>query len=265
MGTFIVNGTDLSDFGLILEDVQPWLSGLKLTRALTAMPGFTGSIPSDAATVESRLVTLSTYANTLSFAARTALQDALADLFSNGMNEITSPDQPSRVMRGFYLGTETDIAAPRLLSTDGRFRVSWLCPDPTKYDREPRGLTLGTTPVLVPAGTLPMGGVWRVMGPLSGAITMTYRALTGIPLGAFTVSGTLTSGEYLDVDLDRREITKYSSVGVASDAYAWKSSTAYWFRLDAGDSVRVGDQWASLEQSIAAGGGLFSYRRAWAN
>ncbi|GAB1340878.1 hypothetical protein [Gemmatimonas sp.] len=265
MPTLLVNGTDIADLGFVLTDIQPWLSGPKLVRALTALPGFTGAIPAESATVESRLITATSLIEPPTFAARLSLLDGLADLAMHGMNELVFPDAPDRIMRGLYLSSDVEVYAPRLVSTDGRVTVGWVCPDAAKYDRQPKGIVLGTTPKAIPLGTLPSGGIWRIMGPLSGAITLQYRAANGVLLGELTVTGTLTTGEHLDVDLTERRITKWSNVGVATSAYSWKASTSYWFRLDAGDGTRGLDQWGTLQQSVAAGGGLFLYRRAWAH
>lgn len=265
MPSLLVNGTDLAELGFVLSDMQPWLSGPRLVRTLTAMSGFTGAIPSTSATVESRLITARSLVRPTTFAARLALLDGLADLTMHGMNELVFPDAPDRVMRGLYVSSDVEIYAPRFVSTEGEVTVGWVCPDAAKYDRQPRGVVLGTTPKPIPMGTLPSGGIWRIMGPLSGAISLQYRAQNGVLLGELTVTGTLTTSEHLDVDLDQRTITKWSNVGVATSAYSWKASTTYWFRLDAGDGTRSLSEWPTLQQSIAAGGGLFLYRRAYAH
>ena len=265
MPTLLVNGTDLADLGFTLSDVQPWLSGPKLTRVLTALPGFTGAIPSAGATAESRLITARSLIRPASVAERLALLDKVADLAMHGMNELVFPDAPDRVMRGLYLSSDVEVYAPRLVSTEGEVTVGWVCPDAAKYARQPRGIVLGTTPKPIPLGTLPSGGIWRIMGPLSGAISLQYRGQNGVLLGELTVTGTLTTSEHLDVDLDERTITKWSNVGVGTSAYSWKSAASYWFRLDAGDGTRGLSEWATLQQSVAAGGGLFLYRRAYAH
>lgn len=261
--TLLVNGTDLTDLGLVVENIEPWLSGPRLTRALAQIPGYTGALVGEAATSESRVITATTLARTTTWAARKALLDQLSDLCMTGVCELVTADDTSRVMYGLYTESVSDLVAPRLVNTEGRMTVGWVCPDAAKYDIQPRGYALSSTPKAIPLGTLPSGGIWRIMGALSGACTLTYRNLLGTALGTLTVSGTLTSSEFLDVDLDQRTITKWSSAGVASDAYSWKSASTYWFRLDPGDGDRTTGVWGTLEQSAATG--IFMYRRAWAN
>lgn len=265
MASILINGTDIADVGFTLTNVQPWLSGPKLVRAIAALPGFTGGIPSPSALTESRLITATSLARATSYAQRLGYLDAMADLAMHGVNELAFPDQPDRIMRALYVSSDVEVYAPRLVSTDGLVTVGWICPDAAKYERKPRGLVIGTTPVSIPLGTLPSGGLWRIMGPLAGAISLQYRAQNGVLLGELTVTGTLTTNEHLDVDLEERSITKWSSVGVASNAYSWKASTSLWFRLDSGDGTRALNTWPTLQQSIAAGGGLFFYRRAYAH
>lgn len=264
METVQVDGVDIARYGLKLTSIEPWLSGPELSRAVTALPGYTGAIPSPFATVPARVLTFDALHRPATYSARLSLLDLLADAFGNGKKELTTSDAPDRVLYGTYQGTTVLVDSPRFVNLDATVRVSFLCADGAKYDREPRSIALGTTPVRVPLGTLGCGGIVRVRGAISGTRVVRYRGVHGNVLGEIGVDMTVSSTEFVDLDLTQRRLLRTSDVGLVTNAYQNKITGSRWFALHPDDSgLRALNAWGTLE--LDAGDGVFYYKRAWAN
>ena len=262
MRSISINGWPVELRGMQLAGISPWLSGPSLTRAVTAMPGYSGGLPSPFATVAARVVTIESIHQPATMAERMAMLDRYADDLS-GLLEIETIDAPGRVLRGTYQAQGVEVSAPRFVELSARVTAEILCVDGAKYDTHPSAVALSTTPRPIPLGTLSSTGIVRLRGGISGTRIVTYRGVNGNVLGQIGVNMTVSASEFVDVDLTLRRIRLVSAVGIASDAYAAKRPADRWFALHRSDGNAASLAWPTLE--LDGGTGVFYYARAWGN
>jgi hypothetical protein len=258
-----INGRALASLGVSPRELSGWRDGPAARRAFRGLPGTTGGLLAPQAVGverELRLVLNVPDAATL---------DVLDDV-THGLVQLVFDDMPNRVVRVVRTQRSVTSIAPSLTLLNPRLIVSYVftAADGASYDREPRVLAIGTTPVPIALGTLPSPGVLEVPGGWSGSRTLTYRGANGLPYSAFVVtvpgSETFAAAEFLEIDLARRTIVRVEGNGGRSNAYSWRTSGT-WFAPDPTDGhvVGAGLPGASPSLVMSAGTALFRYRRAW--
>jgi hypothetical protein len=262
MRSLAINGWPIETLGLRLVNISPWLAGAQLTRAVVAMPGYSGGVPSPFATVTSRILTLESIVQPTSMAHRLQLLDQYADAL-DGLLEIESVDAPDRVLYGTYQANGVEVSVPRFVEVQAALRTEILCADGAKYDREPSAIALSTTPTPIPLGTAASVGLFRFRGAAAGVRRVLYRGINGNVLGAIGVNMTIGSSECVDVDGVQRGISLCDASGVFTNAYPFKLPSDRWFALHRTDGHPAADAWPTLE--LDGGTGVFYYRRAWSN
>jgi hypothetical protein len=265
MPSIYLDDTAIEDMGMILYEGAPYLGGFTRTREHTPWPGRAGTVAASQATTGPRLIRMVVDVPCSTPAQRTALLDLYGDLLT-GTKEVRYADAPDRVMRGQCRVFEADIpVAPRWVNLEPRVVVEIECPIAHRWDAQPQSRVLSSTPTPIPVGTLAHGGLVTVMGASAGALstttTLRYRGISGVVLGELTLTPALLAGEYALIDLNLATITKVSTAGVRSDAYAWKTGGGTWFKLYPRDGTRALGAWPTLE--LTAGSGLYVFRRNW--
>lgn len=263
-----LRGIPVDELGLTLVDGGgggPDLSGLTLEREAQPWVGRAGQIPSPYATVPARVVRFVVDAEPTTFVDRLALIDWLKDLLMVGPIAIVWADAPMRMTQGLARVFDAAVPSPSWVNIDPRITVEIVCHNAAKYDVEAQSRVIGTTPVMIPCGTLPHGGQVLVKGALSGALSLTYRGLTGEIIGALGLTipasgNTLTTNDTLIIDHDERALVKLRASDntlVAVDD--WRTSGDF-FEMRSAHGHRPLDVWGTLEASAT---GLYRWRRAY--
>jgi hypothetical protein len=260
-----INETPITDLGIGLHSLKGWRDGAAPTLDVAPIVGLLGGVQSERGAVAPRVIELTFRLRADTLEARSGLLSRLSDLLA-GRAAYRFIDAPDRFVRGVasplvVVGEIDDLALwhPALLAST-RVTVA----DGVAYDIEPWGPLVGTAAARVP---LPVGDaasplVVELLGPMTGARTLTYRAANGSAVWAFEVSGTLTSDEVLRIDFGAKRIVRQSGTSSAN-AYAWKSPAAKWLRcsVDPRDADREAGQWPTLE--VSAGTMRVLTRRTW--
>lgn len=266
-----IDGSTAAAKGFSVRKLDRWLDGPALQRGMTAVPQVLGVVPSASATIatRSRLVTFNVPCATL--ADRLTKMATLRDWLSDKLLHTRFDDTPGLKTRCVAGEFEVESIVPRIaMSVLGApliVTVPLISYDASMYDAEPQTIVLSTTPAQIALGTLPSTGVVQWSGSWSAGVarTLTYRSHNGISYGTLVFTppagASLTSAEYLEIDLSRQYVTKVSSTGVRSNAFDWLSGGA-WFAPDPADSVRSLTRWPTLD--ISAGVAIYLYRKVWA-
>lgn len=260
-GTIFINGRDLSDVGLELTAIRGWFDLPSLSRSAEQLTNTTGHALGTGVRVNSRTVELGFYLKPQLLADRATAMDAVADTFT-GLCELRFVDKPGRVIRA-YAEAVTTVAENEtvgMIEPALSLRVTMVAYDALVYDIEPTVAALTTANTEIPLGSAPSGGILTLMGSFS-SVVITYKNHAREVVGTLTLTGTVNSDEYVEVDLNNRTITKISNTGVRDEtAYSMKSSGS-WFQLDPGHGNRTVGAWPTL--SLSAGTGVLIYRKAW--
>jgi hypothetical protein len=162
--------------------------------------------------------------NATTLADRLAKLDALS-LAMRGTFEIRVSDDPERVGYGTLERGQVSFFAPQLTSPQVVPTYELVMANPTKYDRRRQLLVapVASTAKAVPCGTAAHKGRLWVMDTLASR-TVDVVASDGTVLYQLRLTGTLASGEYLDIDMepDAPTITHVKSAGtVRVNAFSW--------------------------------------------
>lgn len=152
-------------------------------------------------------------------------------------------EQSDRAGRRLYGQLRSDIGAGEWLPyVDGsgarKLTLSFLCRDPIWYAKYVRNIAIAAdTPTEITGlGTRP---AWfEVIVP--GAVTdfgIEYQAPSGEVIASLQTTGSISSGEYLRIDMGREGVFEGSG-GSETDRHAWLTgSYGAFFALDPGDGV----------------------------
>ena len=263
MITNYFNDASNEDFGLVLLEGGPDMTGLSGQRERQAWPGHAGVLLNQHRSIDSRRLRFAYGARVTSVGQRLALLDQLSDALCTGLVELRDAHAPDRVMRGVCSVFTAEVSAPpHYVNIEPRIVVEFECPNATKYDVEPQSRLLSTTPVDIACGTASHGGQIKIAGALSAEIRLKYRGISGALLGELVITPSVLASETLVIDLTTAMVYRVSSSGVYAQAYDMKTGGA-WFELFPRDGNREQDVWGSLELSGATG--TYYWRRNWVN
>lgn len=254
MSTFWINDAPIEDYGLdVLRGSRGWLDGLALSYQAQPIPGSFGQLlDADGFTADARVLELAVQMRPASLAVRKLILSTLYQL-STGLVQIRANDTPDRFIEAKLMAAiaSGDLIRPQCLGTLRFVAV------------DPRFFASALSCVHVPPGVrtpIPLGEAGaRVNLYLSGILTSSVVTIrsgrTGETLGTMTLSGTLSTAQWLRLRLDRRQLVLGSGNPAAeTDAYSWKGTSDMWATLEAGDQPDL---------TISAGDGLILSRRAY--
>lgn len=215
----------LEDLGLTVVSLEGWWNVPTLTFPTVALPGRRGNRQSDRGmTVAARRVPLQSMLSALSLAERVTKLDALAEALT-GLHEFRIADDPDRVAYGTLASGTVQFFAPQLTDPEVDPVYELLFENPHKFDRLEQMLVAPAAALAkaVPCGTVPHRGRLWVMDTLASR-TVEVLSADGTALYQLRLTGTLASGEYLEIDMDQDAptITLVQSAGtVRVDAFGW--------------------------------------------
>lgn len=258
MDVLFINDREVQTLGLYPTVLERWGAGIEYAFESMPVPGRLGHLPAGTMSASPRVIRLTGDIDAATVAERDAkLAAVLAPL--RGLLEIRAGDAPDKVLEGYLVGELSDGVVPTKSFVDGSAGLSltlhlW-CPSPVKRDRFAQTIAFGAAATPVPLGDLPSGGLVRILGAATNPV-LRYRDARGQLVQEMAFTTTLTSAQYLEIDLDRQTAVKVSA-GVRTNAQAlW---TGDYPVPDPGDGDPTGAAWPTLE--VTAGSGLYHHAR----
>jgi len=158
---------------------------------------------------------------------RTSLNE-IAARFHGDEHEVQIVDDTSRVFYARLAGANAFTLKPSLTTPKTQIKVRLTCLDPRAYSTGNSTLGFGSTDTPVPLGTAPVGGVIRFSGVASDP-SVIYKTSTGLEVARITLNTTLSSTQFVDVDLTSYTLTGTTGANLSS---IWASSVSTFFLFD---------------------------------
>lgn len=267
-----LNETDVLTLGFVVDDPGDWLDGPTRDYPTLAIPGRQGVVYAADPAVQPRQVTVSgtLYPTGPTLANRLLSEKKIKALAYRALARLVYDDNTNTPIAIDGVCTRCTIRTmghPQL-GLVSRIAFTLLCYDPTWVDLTGQVITFNATPQRLPLGTAPSGGLVRIAAPIWSANVqnpvLTYYNAAQLALSAMTFTVTLTAGtEYLEIDLDRSTITKYSS-GTSSNGATLLTSGDF-FTPDPmdGDPITLSYPMLGLSASAGTPSGVWLGSRRW--
>lgn len=259
MGVIYINGRDVEELGLTVEDVGPWLSGVTVQRQSVAMPFGFGQTVSEVETYPAREYRLRMgNTNDWTLGSREARIEAVRELLV-GVIELAFEDSARKVLCRLEEETVASFA-PSVAFAIPDIAANWTLRayQVARLSVEDRVVGFTTTP-----GAVQVGDFARAAGIIliSGAATdpvVTLRNFRGEVVGGMAFQQALTASQALEVDL-YEEVIWLRSGGTRTRADASLVDGDFFeFRPEhRGPS----GAWPTIE--VSDGFGLLTHRALW--
>ena len=252
-----LNNRPVTDFGFKLSEVTDWVAPppfevTPLTlygRAGASLIGQTGRTATR--TFSTKLVSMTG----VTLAGRRTNLSALYRA-SQGAVAVRFDDDPTKEI--YTLMSSGSTAALAVAMVDGAVSVDlqWLTYDPYWHDVAVSSCQVygGGNRYAVTCGSAPHGGVMHITGAGTSPITLTLRNAAGTALGTMTLTTTFTSGEYVEIDFDRKRIEKVNDT-TRTNLLTTLGATEDFFVFSPEDQPTL-----SLTNATSA---VLYYRKAW--
>jgi hypothetical protein len=251
-GVLFINGRDVTTVGFALMEA-PTQGGVARTYATAAIPGRMGSVLTQAdPLVAPRTLTfkglIGTPVSTL--ATLDAAIDTIKAWCAAGLVEIRHVYNTTKLWYG-YLADDTGIQQQELTVLDGYayITLTFLCPDPLAYALSMSTVSFGAAGTTLPLSTAALSPRTFITNATAAPLvnfTLTQTDAAGNVIATMTLTGSLATGEQLDIDHAAMSIWKMDAAGVRTSARSWFTAGTY-FTLHAGDRLKV-NQGSGLAQ-----------------
>jgi len=261
----LVNGVNLGTrFGFYADRVDGWLGSTTLGVGQVGVRGRDGGLAVPAAVSGGRRLEVAGTVRKDTASDRRDAERGVADLCRSGRVRLVVDDGLSGAMQ-----IECRLAAlaflpfgPSLSPLASRGTLSFVADDEVYWrDVEPttRALAVAATRYAVPLGTAPSTPVIRIMGAATNPV-LTYRDAGGASVRSITFTATLTSSEYLDIDMRRGRVQRVTS-GTAANGIGLITGGDFPWALDPQDGDYGTSSWPTVE--VSAGTGEVLWYRRW--
>lgn len=200
--------------------------------------GRAGTTPTGAVGWEPRQVPIACWLPSATPAARRLQLDAIAADLA-GTFSVRVNDHPERELLGILTGLAGNPVRPRLTRPNALPDFLVLCPDPIWRDTvEQQTAAIGGAAAVIPCGSHPhLGRTWVQ----DAASSRTLRLLNGRGelVQTLVLTGTLTAGQYLEVDHERQTVTLVDGLTRTDVTDTWASPNAAFFVFDPADRPRL--------------------------
>ena len=236
------SGQSLADFGFTVTAAPKLWDGFTLQDSAVQIPRRMGElITSTDPRVPARDFTIEGVLAAATAAARIAQEDALNLALYGSTIELTRVDLPTRARYGRVQMLSIAPVEPEFLATESRVKIHVRCADPLAYELTPTVIAFTTTAPPIPLGTAPLAPRILLANATAGTLSnfiIAQRSADGTSIATMTLTGSLLTGEYLDVDHGLMAINKVDGSGVRTSARSWFTAGSY-FVLRAGDTLEV--------------------------
>lgn len=258
-----VNGVSLSQrYGFYPDSVGGWLGNVDMVSPSVSVRGRDGGMSLPTTVTDGRIVRISGTMRHDSASDRRGAERELADMVRSARVRIVVDDGLSGAMQieGRLHSLVTVPFGPSLTPLASRITMEFRCHDePYWRDVEPmtRAIAAAATRYTIPLGTAPSSAIVRVMGSATTPV-VTYRDAGGAVVFTMSITLTLASTEYVDLDMRRGKITKFAS-GAPTGIHI--GTGTFPFALDPQDGDYATSAWPTIE--ISTGSAEVVWWRRW--
>lgn len=237
------NGVDLCDtYGMVITSAPGLWDSFVLQDQSVAIPRRMGELQTSAdPVVPAREFTLAYAMRASSVAARIANEDAIAQLLYGSLVEIVRVDLATRARYGRVQRYTMMPTGAAFVSPEAKGEIVVRCLDPLAYELALTTIAFGSTRTALPSGTTPFSPRTLIANATAGSLvnfTLTQRSPAGDVVATMGLTGTLLTGEYLDIDHALMSIAKVDASGTRTSARSWLTSGTY-FVFRPGDTIEV--------------------------
>ena len=214
MPELTINGKDMLDFGLNIEEIRGIHDIPEAEYPKLDVPGADGPLlVTEDPTVAPRILTISARLEVTDPATMDAKVRELGRwIRSQRQLAIITGHDATKVVYGYLKSAPMLVYQPQLVADDAAVLMTIECPDPLVYDVTPTVLTF-TTNTAVALGSARSRGVFRITGVTTG-VTVTYKNSAGTTISSFTVTPSPAlggGGDYVEVDCRRGRLSVVES------------------------------------------------------
>jgi len=250
MPNVYIDGTDLSPWFVVFE-VLGHRSIPRADRPERFVAGRVGSVVmGQAPTWSPRDITITGHVIATTLSSMYDALDQIAVLTAGCDREITIVDNTSRVFTGRLQSMDGISLRPSLTTPKTRVSYRFRCYDPRALSTGNSTLAFGSTDTTIGLGSAPSGGTLRVTGAASNPAFI-YKTSTGDEIARITLNTTLSSTQFVDIDLDNYTITGTTGGNVSS---IWASSISTFFLFQPPRQPTI---------QVTAGSGSITYKKAY--
>lgn len=247
-----VNGTSLEELGCYLfehEGVEDTVETAWDATPVHESAGVLLTDPVDGARKLTLQGLVKTVAQTVT--ARREAVDLLKDLLRAGRLRLVRDDgvTAAREIEGYLRRMTVRLVGGPHAATDARVTIQIDCDGPYWRALTPRllGLTVSGKRYPLPLGTAPSAFLLNIMGPVTDLTTVDveYRDAGGALRRQMQLTGALTSTEYLQFDMRRRKVLRFTDGVAANGRNRFLSGDLYW-PFDPQDGDVRSQSWPTL-------------------
>lgn len=255
-----VNGTDLETAGYSLTSLEGWGFAMDRQFASAPLPNRAGHLVAGFATMQPRIIRMGVL---VSGTSKSDLEDQTNKLLAlfTGTIALSFGDSDTRSIDAVLTGVSSEMVGDRVNTWHIDDRVVTLtltCYDAAKYDTTATVANISSTPTSITVGTWAHGGQIRINGTATNPV-ITYKDRNGATAGTMTLTASIASGDWVEVDTETMTITKSVSGVESTDNTLWTAGD--FFTIDPADADLSAASYGTLE--ISSGTGTFTYQRRW--
>lgn len=247
-GTMFINGWDVANAGLHVEDVSGWRpSGTVTDRGLQILGRYGSAPASPTAISEGATMVVQGVVEGTTAADVRAKVDLLRSKLFSGILELSFYNNTDKIAVVWCEKSDVIGIHPQWTSLFQKVVMQFHSPLPVLFSAQPVLVAATALKSPVPLGTGPCAPVFVISGAVTNPV-ITYRDLRSITVKQLAFSCVLAADDYLVVDCWRKIVTLYDA-GVASDGISLLSG--YW-SLDAlspDDGNFENSVWPTIEVS----------------
>lgn len=262
-----LNDFDMTRLGFVVDSVMDHSAGLSFPNRTTALPGHTGTIAL-AREWESKPRKIVVEGTISASSSNQAVRDTdeIKRRCYQGNVELRFSDEPEHLFYARCEDFRVTLLSPGLRTANrviSRVRATFLCQDPTIYDRYSTIAAFSTAKGETPIGTSPSLPTLRIYGPSTGSgYVLTYRNAAGTSQATLTLSGAaavMSSTEYATINMELQTITHSDGTNLLSVL----STGSTFFSLDPEDAAGSTGPYPTIEINATGVSGDALYRKAY--
>jgi len=254
----MVDGFDLSTLDFRVQSMAGHRNMPEATWPNAPVPGRYGPVLlSYEAQRQARPITVRGVFDSTSLVSLYANMDAAKARMDGALRTYTVVDNEAREHRAYLLKWDAQGLPPELATPRTYVTLTLWCPDPRAYSTVDTVVNFGATATDTPLGTAPTHPVIRVAGAAS-APALVYKSSTGGERGRVTLNTTLSSTDWVDIDMGAGTLLNKAGASVSA---VYATTVSGFFALDPLDGTYWSSGWPTVEVSV--GSGTATYRKAW--
>jgi hypothetical protein len=228
-----------------------------------------GGVHGSVVTVDPRRIVVGLDVRAASLPDRQRILDALKARLHRGLLELTTDDQPGRVLHVTCERVEVELYSGAYAIPTVFVRCTFVAPDPVRTDAEPHVLGLSAAPTACPIGTETVAPRVWLYGASPSVVNpvVIVRDHTGTEVMRLTLTVTLATNDALVIDAGAQTLDRYVAgvLQTGTSAGLGALTSGRFPLLDPSDANADAEAWGTIAVSAASGTptGLLTYNRRW--